>query len=215
MDFSTVSENLDFLLVGIRTTILLAAAATVGGTAIGLAAALGRLYGGRIVDGVLKLYIDLFRSTPLLIQLIWFFFALPVLTGGSLTPFAAAFLALSLYHGAFFTEIFRAGIASTARGQGEAGLALGMSRTQAYRRIVLPQSFVRVLPVISQQIVILLKDTSLASVITVTELTWRAQNIGTQALDPVPVLTAALVVYMLLCLPITAVGNVAYRRLRS
>jgi polar amino acid transport system permease protein len=215
MDFSTVSDNLHFLVTGLRTTVLLAVIAAAGSCVIGLAAALGRLYGGRVVEGGVKLYIDLFRSTPLLIQLIWCYFALPVVVGASLSPFAAAAIALSLYHGAFFTEIFRAGILSIARGQGEAGLALGMTGVQAYRRIVLPQSMVGMLPVICQQLVILLKDTSLASVITVTELTWRAQNIGTQTLDPVPVLTMALITYMLLCYPITAVGNVAYRRLRS
>lgn len=215
MDFSVVSDNLPFLITGVRTTVLLALASAGGAVAVGMAAALGRLHGGRVVNWLLGLYIDFFRSTPLLIQLIWFYFALPVLLNVSIAPFLAGVLALSLYHGAYFTEIFRAGILSVARGQGEAGLALGMGPIRAFRRIVLPQSTVMMLPVIGQQLVILLKDTSLTSVITVTELTYRSQNLATQQLDPVPILTAALLVYMLLCFPITAAANVAYRKLRS
>jgi len=214
MNFHVVYANWRYLLDGLTVTLKIAAVATVGGITIGIIGAVGRLVGGRILNAVVKLYVDLFRTVPLAIQLIWIYFALPVFLNTSIPRFWAAAIAFSLYEGAFFTEIFRAGILSLPKGQRWAAAALGMRSHQMYRRVILPQAAVRMLPVIATQLVFLLKDTSVVFVIQVGDLTYNSQVLGTQFLQPMPVLTAALFVYMALTYPLTVVANYAYNRLR-
>lgn len=215
MNFHVVFSNWRFLLDGLKTTIEIAGAAMVGGIALGVLAAVARLTGGRTVNAVVKLYVDLFRSVPLAIQLIWVYFALPIFLNTSIPRFWAAAIAFSLYEGSFFTEIFRAGILSLPKGQRWAAAALGMRPRQVYRYVILPQAVVRMLPVIGTQLVFLLKDTSVVFVIQVGDLTYNSQTLGTQSLDPMPVLTVALVIYMLLTYPLTLATNYAYARWRA
>jgi polar amino acid transport system permease protein len=214
MDFSVVFDNWRFLFDGVKVTVEIALAATAGGMFLGLVAAICRLAGGRIINGIVKLYVDFFRTVPLAIQLIWIYFALPIFLNASIPRFLAAAVAFSLYEGAFFTEIFRAGILSLPRGQRYAAAALGMRKDQVYRRIILPQAVTRMLPVLASQLVFLLKDTSVVFVIQVGDLTYNSQTLGTQSLQPLPVLTAALIIYVALTYPITVAANVAYSRLR-
>ena len=214
MNFDVVFENWRFLLEGLTVTLEIAAAAIVGGVALGVVGAVGRLGGGRIIGSFVKLYVDLFRTVPLAIQLIWVYFALPIFLNTSIPRFWAAAIAFSLYEGSFFTEIFRAGILSLPKGQRWAAAALGMRSLQAYRRIILPQAVIRMLPVIATQLVFLLKDTSVVFVIQVGDLTYNSQTLGTQFLQPMPVLTAALIVYMALTYPLTLIANYTYNRFR-
>jgi polar amino acid transport system permease protein len=214
MDFSIVFDNWPFLLDGVKVTLEITGAAIGGGMLLGLVGAIGRLGGGRVVNALVKLYVDFFRAVPLVILLIWVFFALPVFLNQSIPRFLSAAIAFSLYEGAFFTEIFRAGILSLPRGQRYAAAALGMRNDQIYRRVILPQALTRMLPVIASQLVFILKDTSVVFVIQVGDLTYNSQTVGTQSLQPLPVLTAAIIIYVVLTYPVTVAANIAHSRLR-
>jgi polar amino acid transport system permease protein len=212
MNFHVVFDNWRFLLDGLEITLKIAAAAIVGGVALGVLGAVGRLAGGRVIGTFVKFYVDLFRTIPLAIQLIWIYFALPIFLETSIPRFWAAAIAFSLYEGAFFTEIFRAGILSLPKGQRWAAAALGMRPFQAYRRVILPQAAVRMLPVIATQLVFLIKDTSVVFVIQVGDLTYNSQILGTQYFQPMPTLTAALIIYMAITYPLTVAVNYAHKR---
>jgi polar amino acid transport system permease protein len=215
VNFDVVFDNWGFLLDGLKVTFELAGAAALGGMAIGLIGAMARLGGGRIVNATVKLYVDFFRAVPLALLLIWVYFALPIFLEKSIPRFLAAAIAFSLYEGAFFTEIFRAGILALPRGQRYAAAALGMRKHQVYRRVILPQAFTHMLPVIASQLVFLLKDTSVVFVIQVSDLTYNSQTLGVQSLQPLPVLTAALVIYVIITYPVTVAANLAYARLQK
>ncbi len=117
-----------------------------GSATIGLVTGLGRLAKSVLIRAPLRAYVELFRCTPVLVQLIWFYYALPILTGIDMSAATAAVLALSLYGGAFYSEIVRAGVISIDAGQTEAGMAIGMTRAQVMRRVILPQAFKRMVP---------------------------------------------------------------------
>jgi polar amino acid transport system permease protein len=215
MSFDVVFDNWQFILEGVKVTVEIAVLTAVGGSILGLIGAIGRLAGGTLINVAVKLYVDFFRSVPLAIWLIWVYFALPVFLDKSIPRFLAAVVALSLYEAAYFVEIFRAGILAVTRGQRYAGLALGMRSTQLYRRIIVPQAFTMMLPVIASQLVFLLKDTSVVFVIQVADLTFASQTLGAQFLEPMAALTAALVLYVVLAYPITIAGNVAHSHYRA
>jgi polar amino acid transport system permease protein len=215
VNFQVVLDNWRYLADGLKVTLEIALAATIGGMALGLLGAIGRLHGGRLINALVKLYVDFFRTVPLAIQLIWVYFALPIFLNTSIPRFWAAAIAFSLYEGSYFTEIFRAGILSLPKGQRYAGAALGMGPIQIYRRVIAPQAATRMLPVVASQLVFLLKDTSVVFVIQVGDLTYNSQTLGTQFLQPMPVLTAALIVYVVITYPVTLVANVAYNKLRQ
>ena len=184
-DFSAFFKYLPFLLQGLEVTLYVSFLATCVGLAAGLVVALARLSPVPPLRWLAAFYVDFLRSTPLMIQLVWVFFALPILLGYSLPPVVAAVVTLGAYAGAYLAEIFRAGIVSIATGQRHAGLALGMTRTQVMRRIILPQAVVRMLPPIANTLITLIKDSSLVSVISVAELMWAAQSLASVTLRPV------------------------------
>jgi polar amino acid transport system permease protein len=146
---------------------------------LALLGALGRLSNNAIANGVSGFYISLIRGTPLLVQIFIWFLGLPRL-GIILSPMVAGILALGINYGAYMTEIFRAGMQAIGKGQHEAAQALGMSRPQTLRRIVLPQAFRIVIPPIGNQFIAMMKDSSLVMIMGVWELTFRANKIGRQ-----------------------------------
>jgi len=202
-DFSAFFKYLPFLLQGLEVTLLVSLLATCVGLVLGLLVALARLSGFPPLRWVAAFYVDFLRSTPLLIQLVWVFFALPILLGYSLPPLVAAVATLGAYSGAYLAEIFRAGIVSIASGQRHAGLALGMTRTQVMRRIILPQAVVRMLPPIASTLITLIKDSSLVSVISVAELMWAAQSLASVTLRPVEILTGTGLLYVAVAYPLS------------
>jgi His/Glu/Gln/Arg/opine family amino acid ABC transporter permease subunit len=138
--FDVAVRYLPFLLEGVKMTVLITLISMGIGIVIGLVVALIRLSKLRGVYHVATLYVDFFRSTPVLVQLIWIYYCLPIITGRSFSAFASGAIALSLYAGSFLAEIFRAGILSISKGQTEAALALGMTPSQTLRRIIVPQA---------------------------------------------------------------------------
>jgi len=160
-----------------------------------------RLYAGEPVRTLATAYVEFFRNLPLILVVYWAFYVLPILTGLGLSPFATGLAALALNVTAYNAETFRAGINSIRRGQTEAAMALGMSRVQALRRVVIPQALRRILPVLASTWVSLFKDTSLVSVIAVTELAYVSMQIRAQTFRVLEMLTAMAVIYWFLGYP--------------
>ncbi len=213
-DFSPVVTNWRFLASGLVLTIVLALASMTGATLVGTAVGIARHYGPRWLGLVLALYIDSMRAIPVLVVLVWTFFTFPILTGLTLPPFWAALVALTAHLGAYVAEIVRAGIASIRPGQTRAALALGMSRVQVVRKIVLPQAIVRMLPAYGSILSITIKDTAIATVIAVPELMRQSETIAAQSFRPLEVFTTTMLVFFLLLFPVTRGVDAVYRRVQ-
>ena len=211
-DFTPVLENWQYLLGGLGITLALSALTVVTSLVVGLAIALGRLYGPRWLSAILTFYIDSMRAIPVLVVLVWIYFALPMLTGVNLPPFWSALLALTLHIAAYVAEVLRAGILSVRRGQSEAGLVIGMSGLEILRSIVLPQALIRMLPALGSIVSITIKDTAIAAVIAVPDLMKRAETISGQSFRPMEVFTVIMVVYFLVIFPTTRLVDIVYQR---
>ena len=148
------------------------------------------------IRSIAHLYISFMRGTPILVQIFLFYYVMPGLIGVNIPAFAAGFLSLSLNSGAFVTEIFRGGLSALPKGQWEASDALGISRTTTWRRVILPQLFVRVLPPLTNEFTMLVKATPLLSMITVVELTRSAQLVLLQTYAPIEAYVVAAVIYL-------------------
>src|SRR3569833_2115177 len=157
-DFTVIADNWRFLAYGVWISVLLSLVSGLTSLVGGLIVALLRLYGPRGMRMVVVLYIDSMRAIPVLVVLVWTFFALPIVTGVTMSPFMAALIGLTVHLAAYAAEIFRAGIESVRAGQSRAALALGMSRAQILRRIVLPQAVVRMLPAFGSLLSVTIMD---------------------------------------------------------
>ena len=212
IEFSTISldwdfiwERAPFIFGGVGLTILLSILSIALASILALLGALGRLSKSPPAYALATFYISLIRGTPLLLQVVFFFLALPQL-GITLTGLWAGVLALGLNYGAYMTEIMRAGIQSVGVGQREAALAIGMTQRQIMQRIVLPQAFKLVIPPIGNQFIAMLKDTSLISVTGfVWEILWRAQKVGRANFRSLEALLVAAVFYWIITIIFSAV----------
>jgi polar amino acid transport system permease protein len=199
-DWSALWDNLPLLLEGILITLVASVASMVASLVLSLPITLVRI-SGRWIGVTAQLYVELFRNLPLLVLVLWVFTALPLLTGFTLSPLLSGIVALTLNLTAFIAEIYRAGITSIAAGQSHAALALGMTRPQLYKRIVLPQAIVRVLPALGSMWVSLFKDTAILSVIGVGELMYEGRLVATDTYRPLEIFTGVAVIYYLLAYP--------------
>ena len=211
-DFSPLIDSWRFLLDGLGVTLLLSIITVVCSLVAGSLIALLRTYGPTWLRVALTFYIDTMRAVPVLVVLVWIYFALPIATGLNLPSFWAAALALSVHIAAYVAEIVRAGIESVRSGQIRAGLALGMSRAQVVRKIILPQALIRMLPAFGSIISITIKDTAIASVIAVPELMKRSETVAGQSFRPIEIFTVAMIVYFLILFPTTRLIDVFYKR---
>lgn len=207
-----IADSFPFLLQGAGTTLKLWAGSAAGAVALGLVLALMRLSGNRWLDALARLHLSFFRGTPLLIQLMILYYGLAsykIL----LRPMEAAYLGLILHFSAYLSETFRAAIAAVDKGQWEAAATIGMSRWQTLRRIVLPQAARIALPPLGNSLVDLVKGTSMASVIQVSELTRRADEISAGALVVMPLLLVAAALYWVMTAVLTLLIDWAERRM--
>jgi polar amino acid transport system permease protein len=202
-DFGILWTYRSLLIAGLAYTLLFTVICVVLGLIIGLATGIGRLSTNRFITAPLRAYVELFRCTPVLVQLVWFYYALPVLTGIQISATLAATLCLALYGGAFYSEIIRGGIISTDAGQIEAARALGMRKSQIMRRITLPQAFKRMVPPLMSQSIMQLKNTSLLSVLAVPDLLYQGQVIAHETYRPLELYTFIAVAYFAVLLPVT------------
>ncbi|GKW10646.1 MULTISPECIES: amino acid ABC transporter permease [Pectobacterium] len=214
-DFSLVWDNIPVLLKGLGVTLELWLLAGVMGTILGLTFGIFRVFGKCWLSLPARIFVEIFRNTPVLIQLIWFYYAFPVLVGIQFSTFAAAALALTLYSAAYCTEIFRAGLQSIDHGQWEGAKALGMRHTVVLRRVVLPQVLRNMLPALTNRMIELAKVTSLASILAVNELMYQGRLLSSTYYRPLEILTVVALLYFVLIWPGSYLAARLERRFRS
>ena len=211
--FDVVWANKGFLLSGVVTTLYVTVAALSIGIVAGLLIGIARLSPRRWLNRPALGYVELFRNTPALVQLIWVYYCLPLFTGLNLGATLSCVIALALNGSAYLAEIFRAGIQAVDRGQVEAARALGMSHAKTMRKIVLPQAFRRMIPPMVNESVALLKFSSLVSILGVADLTYQAQVLSTTTFRPLEIFTGIAAVYFVLCTSLSYVASRLERRL--
>jgi polar amino acid transport system permease protein len=202
------------LVVGIGYTVLYTIGSILLGLLIGMTVGLMRLSPRLLVNAPLIAYIEAFRCTPLLVQIIWFYYAFPVLVGLDIPAPVAGMLVLSLYAGAFYAEIFRGGVISIERGQWDAARAIGMRRGDVLRHIILPQAVKRMVPPFINQSITQLKNTSLVSTIAVADLLYQGQLITSSTYRPLETYTTVAAIYFAILFPLTLGAQVVERRLQ-
>jgi polar amino acid transport system permease protein len=173
------------------------------GVVIGVAMLSSRLW----VRGPASLYVQLFRCTPLMVQIIWFYYALPIVLGFSISAWLAGGLGLTLYMGAFCAEIFRGGVISIEQGQWHAARALGMSYWRMMRLIILPQAARRMVPPFVNQSVLQLKNTSLLYVVAVPDLMYKSYEISASTFRPLETFTTVAAIYFAILYPMTKLAK--------
>jgi polar amino acid transport system permease protein len=212
IDLSPLWDARQFLLQALWTTVAFSLASMALGVVIGLAVGTLRTYGPRALDLVLGFYVDSVRAIPVLVILVWTYFAFPLLIGTSVNAFTAGTVALGFHLGAYVAETIRAGLTSVRPGQTRAALALGMGQAQAIRTIVLPQAVIRMLPNLGSLLVISIKDSAIASVVAVPELMRQSQILAGRTYRPFEIYTAAMLAYFCLCYPVARGVDAVYRR---
>jgi polar amino acid transport system permease protein len=212
-DFSFLWSYRWLFVNGTLVTLIFTFGIVLLGLAAGLFSGLMRLSHIAPVRWLSQAYVEVFRCTPVLVQLVWFYYALPMLSGIEMSATSAAILALSLYGGAFYSEIIRGGIASIDTGQTEAAMALGMTPAQSMRRIVLPQALKRMVPPLMNQSIIQLKNTSLVSVLAVPDLLYQGQAVTADTYRPLEIYTLVAVIYFVILFPLTLLVGRLERRL--
>ena len=212
-DFTPVFASWPLLAEGLLNTLRVTAVALACGLVLGLVLALLRLSPRRFLSWPAGLVIEVFRTTPPLVQLFWFFFALPLIVGVEMTPFAAAVVTFSIQSAAFFAEVFRAGIQSIERGQWEGALAIGLSRRQALNRIVLPQAVTRMIPAFLERSIELMKTTTLVATIAYADLLYEANAIAQKTYRPLETFTVAALVYFVVISAFSLLARRVERRL--
>ncbi|MCM2475539.1 amino acid ABC transporter permease [Rhizobium sp. CG5] len=197
-----IAEWMPQLLVAAGQTLQMAGLAYILGAVIGLLLALGMRSRLRLIAGSCRIYIELIRSTPTLTQLFLIYFGLASL-GLVIPSFEAAVLALGLHYAAYMAEIYRSGIASVDRGQAEAAQAIGMTRFKTMRYVILPQSVPLILPPMTNSAIAMLKDTSVASLISAPELMLRANDLASEYYMPMQLYLVTGVMYFIMAYPLS------------
>jgi len=207
-------DSLPFLLIGAVKTLQISGIAVLIGIFLGTLVGLGRVAGPRGLAALLAVYVEVIRGTPLLTQLLLVVLGLPQVLQVQFDPFTAAVITIGINSGAYVSEIIRAGIQSIDKGQMEAARSLGMSRGQAMVYVILPQAFKQVIPPLVNEVVSLIKESSLVSAISLAELTRTAQLIGSRTFNLFPPLLAAALIYLTMTLSLSRLAGALERRLK-
>ena len=213
-DWSVISGALPALLKGARLTVFITVVGLAGGVLVGLLFGLMRAYGNRVVSGIAFVYVELVRGTPIVVQVMFIYFALPVLLGIRVDAMAAAVASIIVNSGAYISEIVRGSFLSVPRGLREAGLALGMPTWRVLAFVVGPVAFRRMTPPLGNQFIVSLKDTSLFIVIGVGELTRQGQEIMAANFRAVEIWSAVALIYLALIGLLTFSLRTVERRMR-
>jgi polar amino acid transport system permease protein len=212
-DFTPVLSNWAFLAQGLVNTLKVTGTALAFGVPLGLGLALLRLSHRRLLSWPAGFVIEFFRTTPPLVQLFWFFFALPILINVEMTPFVAAALTFSIQSAAFFAEVFRGGIVSIERGQWEAARAIGMTGAQSMRRVILPQAVKRMIPAFMERAIELMKTTTLVATVSYADLLFQANELAQKTFRPLEVFTATALIYFAVIFGASLLAHRLERRL--
>src|SRR5436190_18891431 len=213
-NFGPVLDTRDVLWAGAIGTLRLFAICVVLGFGFGLVIGLGRHARARWVYLPATAFVEFFRNTPVLVQILWFYYALPILLPFSISPLAAAALGISLNSAAFSAEIYRGGIESIDRGQAEAARALGMTAAQAMRRIILPQALKRMTPALTNRAIEIFKMSTLASAVAYVELLQQGKLIASLNYNPIEAYTAVALIFFVFLWPLLQLTYLFERRLR-
>jgi polar amino acid transport system permease protein len=207
MDWGQIWDSRGILLIGLENTLVLSVLSIVTATIVGLIVGLLRTARLPILGPVLRVYLEVFRGSPLLIQMLFIYFGSAYLGISGISAFSAALLALTLYEGALVSEIFRAGIEAVPRGQRDAGRSLGLSRVAMQRDVILPQTVPIVLPPLVGQYIGLVKDTALATIVGYAELVREGQAIIDRIAMPIQVFLVVAGIYFVICYPMSLVAR--------
>jgi polar amino acid transport system permease protein len=213
-DFASVFSNTDALLAGAAGTLRIFAICLVLGLSLGLVVGLARYSRRWVFYLPASAFMEFFRNTPVLVQILWFYFAFPMLVPFEISPLAAATLGISLNSAAFSAEIFRGGIQSIERGQWEAARALGMTTAQAMRRVILPQAVRRMLPALTNRGIEIFKMSTLASAVAYVELLQQGKLIASLNYNPIEAYTVIALIFFVLLYPLVQATYALERRLR-
>jgi polar amino acid transport system permease protein len=206
-DISVVTQNANLLWQGFLVTLYYTVITMAAGMLIGLVVGLIQLTPYRLLPWLGRVYVEFFRNIPLLVILLWTYYALPIFLGLNITKGWAGFIALSCYVGSFYAEILRAGVQSIDPGQTDAATAIGMSYGQRMRRIILPQAFRRMIPPLAGQSIIQMKNTTLLSIITVPDLLYQASYVSSFTYRPMEIYTAVGLIYVVVLTPLTLLAR--------
>lgn len=213
--WDVVTANLPFLLSGLWMTLLISAITLVASVILGMVVALAdmsRFWPLRLVG---QLWGEIIRNTPILVQLLWVYYVLPIVFGIEISAFMACVIGLSAYASAFISEVYRAGIQSVPRGHREAAQVLGLSPFHTFIRIIMPQAVRTILPPLAANFVQLIKYSSLASVISVEEITRRATELSSTTFRPLEIFSFVALIYLVICWPLAQAIRIWERRLAA
>jgi His/Glu/Gln/Arg/opine family amino acid ABC transporter permease subunit len=211
--WDVVWGSADFLLSGLQLTLVLSAVTLVLALLGGLVIALMELSRWRVARILALAVGELVRNTPILVQLLWVYYVLPIVFDIGIDALSACIIGLSIYSSAFIAEAYRAGIQAVPKGHREAAQVLGLSPAQSFRRIVLPQAVRLTLPPLAANFVQLIKYSSLGAVISVTEITRRGMELSSSTFRPLEIFTFVAIVYFCICWPLTMSIRTWERRL--
>lgn len=213
------TDNLIFMGKGALMSLVLAVGALVFGTTLGTLGAAAKISKSKILRILGTCYVELFRGTPMLLQVLFFYLGVPVIyqaiTGSSMraNPYIVGLVALSFNSGAYTTELIRSGILGVDKGQWEACETVGLSYMQTMRFVILPQAFKRIVPPLVSEFITLIKDSSLISTIGASELLYSAQILGARYYNYLPSLIAAAIMYLIMTITISVIARIIERRL--
>jgi polar amino acid transport system permease protein len=210
-----IPANFGFLASGIQMTLLLSAITLVVATVLGMVIAVMQMSRFRLARIVALVVGEIVRNTPILVQLLWVYYVLPIVFGLRISSLAALLIGLSVYMAAFISEVYRSGIQAVPKGQKEAAEVLGLTPFQSFRRIVLPQAIRLTLPPLASNFVQLIKYSSLGSVISVTEITRRGTELSASTFRPLEIFSFIALVYFCICWPLAMAIRIWERRLAS
>ncbi|MEX1171294.1 MAG: amino acid ABC transporter permease [Chloroflexota bacterium] len=215
VDSAFLGEWAPYILGGIPITIVASIFSIAMAVVFAVLGALGRLSVRPVIYAVATLYVSLVRGTPLIVQILFIYLALPQIipAAAGIPAIALAIFALAFNYGAYMTEIFRAGIQAIPRSQVEASAALGMTDAQTMRRIILPQAIRIVIPAIGNEFIAMIKDSALVSIIGVQELLWRAQRVGQSNFRALETLLLAALVYWVLTIAFSLIQDRLEKRM--
>ena len=213
---SIIAEYFDVLLLGLLTTIEFTVICIALGSVLGFLLSLMRVSRSRLLRIVSTAYVEFFRGTPVLVQLFWIFFCLPIVLGVEIGNFASSVIALTLFMGAISSETFRSALHAIPSDHVDAGVALGLSPYQRVRYIVFPQAVRLAIPTLLSNSVSLFKESSLVSVVGMSDLMYVGQNISNVSARPIELLTTVALLYFVVAFPLTrAVSHLEARMMRT
>lgn len=211
--WDVIWNNLDFLLSGLQMTLIISASALVFALLGGLLLAVFDLSRFSLLRAFSLALGEIIRNTPILVQLLWVYYVLPIVFGIQISSFAAIVIGLSLYMAAFISEVYRAGIQAVPKGHREAAQVLGLTPLQSFTRIVMPQAIRMTLPPLASNFVQLIKFSSLGAVISVSEITRRGMELASSTFRPLEIFSFIAVVYFCICWPLAMSIRLWERRL--